>query len=370
MENTPKSRKIRQKKIKETKETKESTEEIKESKEEIKESKEETKDEQKEESYKKDSKKDSKKDIKLIIDDRERAISIHKAEWNDIKYEITRITTADYIVVNETNETVLAVIERKSLEDFAASIKDGRSENIAKLCEFREKTSCRILYLIEGDMSPKQEKEYCHIPYKTIESAIFHLIIRDNICVLRTIDTLDTAKTLMRFVRSMATLNGEMNQHTGGFDDVKCDETLLKEMMSQKHVKSDLDIVRELWSAFNGISIAGADEYIKAWSLADIIGGKVSRESILQHRLSSGRQINKKVASMLMALDKSVETRILSNIPMISRVSANYILLRLSLRELISLSEAELAQIAISDKKKLGMKLAKNIIIYMNYKGL
>lgn len=308
--------------------------------------------------------------IKLLIDDRERAVSIHSAEWKDIPHEISRITTADYVVVNETKSAVIAVIERKSLEDFAASIKDGRSENVNKLIEFRAKTGARIVYLIEGEYSPRLDKEYAHIPYKTIESAIFHLIARDNICVLRSADTLDTAKILARFVKSMSTLDCEHNAITGADEQTAIDQGALNELLKQKHVKSDIDIVRELWAAFNGISISSADEYIKVWSLADIICARVVREDIANHRTSSGRQINKKVASTLMGLDKGTETRILACIPMLSRNSANYILLRRSLAELIQMPVEEMQQVAITDKKKLGVKIATNIITYMNYKGL
>lgn len=331
--------------------------------------KEETKEENKEE-YQKRTKPTN---VKLIVDDRERSVSIHSQEWCDITYETTRITTADYIVVNEETKNILACIERKSLEDFAASIKDGRSENISKLREFRSKTGCRIIYLIEGDLTPKQDKEYAHIPFKTIESAIFHLITRDNICVLRTSDTLDTARLLARFVKSMETLKGDNILCVEGgaaFGEASIEASQLQEMLSQKHIKSDIDIVRELWSAFNGISIASADEYIKVWSLSDIICGRISREQITQHKMSSGRKINPKVATCLMALDKQVETRLLASIPMLSRISANYILLRSSLKDLILLSVEDMAKIAISDKKKLGEKLANNINTYMNYIGI
>lgn len=312
--------------------------------------------------------------VKLIVDDRERSISVHSSEWQEITYEQTRITTADYVVVNEETGSIIACIERKSLEDFAASIKDGRSENIAKLREFRAKTGCRIIYLIEGDLQPKQDKEYAHISFKAIESAIFHLIARDNICILRTSDTLDTAKTLARFVRSMETLkSGELSTIPEGgaeFGEASIGAAELQEMLSQKHVRSDHDIVRELWAAFNGITMASADSYIKVWSLADIICGRISRETITQHKMASGHKINTKVATTLMALDKPTEARLLSRIPNLSNKSANYILLRMSLRELITLPPEELSKIAISDKKKLGDKLATNVLTLMNYRGI
>jgi ERCC4-type nuclease len=306
-------------------------------------------------------------DIKLIIDDRERAITKHIVEFKEINYEITRITTADYIVVNPTTGQVISAIERKSLEDFAASIKDGRSENVAKLIDLRSKTGCRIIYLIEGELAPKQEREIAHFKYKVIESAIFHLIARDGVCILRTTDTLDTAKMLVRFVDSMKT----MKKFEGGqIEEItELANTELTAMITQKYIKSDLDIVREIWAIFRGITPSNADEYIRCWSLSDIVCRRISREDIHGHKLSSGRKINKTVANSLAGIDGATESRMLCGIPQISKTSTNYIVMRKPLADLLALNSTELAEININDKKKIGAKIAENILRIFNYRA-
>lgn len=303
-------------------------------------------------------------DIKLIIDDRERAVTLHKEDLNNINYEITRLTTADYVVVNASTGTAIAAIERKSLEDFAASIKDGRSENIKKLCDFRAKSGCRIIYLIEGDAFPRQDKQYAHIAYKTIESAIFHLIARDNICVIRTKDTVDTAKTLVRFVQSMKTLKEEFEPITELPTEIKVGNAELTQMITEKHVRNDIDIVRDMWASFKGISLSKSDEYINRWSLSDLFKGWITRDSIIAMKYSNGRAIDKKIANELFAPSHITQRKILSQIPMISYQATEVILSNMNLRELISLDQEKLSKVRYNDKKCIGKHAAAIIRLF------
>src|ERR1700742_3181583 len=141
----------------------------------------------------------------LIIDARERHVTRHDKEFEHITYEIKQITVGDYIVLSPGGN-IVAAIERKSLEDYSASLKDGRASNINKLLDLRSKCKCRILYIIEGPEFPDPNALYGNIPYRYIESSIFHLAIRDGVGILRSKDSLDTAKMLARFMCSMDTL--------------------------------------------------------------------------------------------------------------------------------------------------------------------
>ena len=142
--------------------------------------------------------------IKLIIDDRERAIFPHiKPEFdNHIHYEIKRIDIGDYALVDTNSGAILSIFERKTLEDYSASLKDGRHGNKQKLIALREKTGCKIFYIIEGNPFLDPARLVGRTPYRHIESSIFHLMMRDNINVLYSRDTLHTTQLLCRFVIS------------------------------------------------------------------------------------------------------------------------------------------------------------------------
>ena len=67
--------------------------------------------------------------MELIVDDRERAIITYLERLTHFKVE--RITVGDYAFVYKGK--VILIVERKTLADLAASIKDGRMLNNLKL---------------------------------------------------------------------------------------------------------------------------------------------------------------------------------------------------------------------------------------------
>lgn len=313
----------------------------------------------------------------LIIDDREKAITVHSFELSTISHKIMRIEHGgDYVVTRidgEGKTVIIAIIERKSLNDFAASIRDGRKANIQHLLRFREQTGCRILYLIEGNLDPRPTDTFENYSWASIESAIFHLIVRDGICVLRTRDTLATAQQLARFVKSMDTLA----QNNGNCIDMEITEQLpitsfggqeLTALLKERHVKSNHDIVREMWGKIGGISIDSADNYIKSWTLCDIILERIPRETLHSHKFGSGRGIPKRAIESLKTIDNSTARGILSVVPGVSVKAAAYILNHISLRELVAKSKAELLAISVTDKKKINNAIADNILFLFNYK--
>ena len=264
----------------------------------------------------------------LIIDARERHVTRHDIEFANITYTIKQITTADYVVL-APGGNVLAAIERKTLEDFAASLKDGRASNKSKLIELRNTTGCRIIYLIEGPAYPDPRSYYGNIKYQNIESSIFHLMIRDGISVINTNDSLGSAQMLARLVLSMDSLVAKMEEPTIETLTPLCDivnkevsTADMVELLTKRVEKSDNEITRELWSCFPGISVETADEYSKKWSIGDIVCGAIPRTDINSHKLASGRAIGKKAAASLTAPQKLTEVRLLGTIPGISHAAA------------------------------------------------
>jgi len=94
-------------------------------------------------------------DTQLIIDNREGAI---KSKFSDSKYNIIykNLDYGDIIIdVNESNNESepinnhLMVIERKTLSDLSASLKDGRYKNQKNKLLTLVPTNC-LYYIIEG----------------------------------------------------------------------------------------------------------------------------------------------------------------------------------------------------------------------------
>jgi ERCC4-type nuclease len=275
--------------------------------------------------------------MNLLVDDREFLVE-RCPELGP--HRATRLTTGDYAIMH--GELLIACIERKTLDDYGASLKDGRHANRGKMLEMRAKTGCRVYYIIEG-RAAGPDACYGGIPYRYILSSIDHIMYRDGISVIFTRDPADTAARLCSLMANLGTL-GE-----GLFAGIIGDIPDLAAQLAAKHEKTREEIINTLWSCFRGISMESAKFYTH-WALADIIGGKIPRSDIATTKVN-GRTISKGACSALCAIDKPTEVRLLSAIPGISRARAEAILSQISLRELIEKSPAEIS--ALGGKKKI-----------------
>lgn len=136
----------------------------------------------------------------LIVDDRERAV---EPFLSNTPHTVQRITTGDFSIVYK--DVIVAIFERKTLTDYAASLRDTRHvsqkqkvDDIRKLYQ-----GCQIYYIIESSLSyPADDKKFGHIPYKDIEASIMHLQIRMGIQIIKTRDPRHTADVLDKMLYS------------------------------------------------------------------------------------------------------------------------------------------------------------------------
>lgn len=149
----------------------------------------------------------------LVADTRERAVIQH-GFGDEYEVKVEQMTVGDYAVVHENK--VLAIIERKTLSDFAASIKDGRMDNREKLKKLREETGCKVYFIIEGrhDRLGVETVISGSIKWRHLESSIFHMQIRDDFHFIYTANIPDTAAVLIRLMTSFTTLHASAARAT------------------------------------------------------------------------------------------------------------------------------------------------------------
>lgn len=147
-----------------------------------------------------DKKMDKKMDneIEFIIDNRERAL-IHMFNNLNIKHKVKQLELGDIIIEDNSNENdvkELFIIERKTVRDLIASVKDGRyREQKIRLEAMKSKGECReILYIIEGDLNIGLNKD----EIKTFNGSIISTQMRDSINVIRTMNINETVDFLLR----------------------------------------------------------------------------------------------------------------------------------------------------------------------------
>ena len=139
--------------------------------------------------------------MKLKVDLREkRLIKLLRAyknqfEFKKIDIEIENLPVGDVIICDEKGNEKL-IVERKSLNDLASSIKDGRYVEQSHRLMNNPVHNHNIIYLIEGNLST-WNWQY-KIQANTLYSAIFSLNYYKGFSVIKTHDITETAEYILR----------------------------------------------------------------------------------------------------------------------------------------------------------------------------
>ena len=113
------------------------------------------------------------------------------------KIKIEQLHIGDIVFEDDYGKPVL-IFERKTLNDLAASIKDGRYNEQSFRLDKEPAHNHNIIYIIEGDIERYNEKR-THISKKTLMSSMFSLLYYKGFSVLRTNTICETADTIVYF---------------------------------------------------------------------------------------------------------------------------------------------------------------------------
>lgn len=136
----------------------------------------------------------------LFIDNREpieliKAIQAAGSLINDnkITFFVKKLEVGDFVLYDETRQTDLIIIERKSLSDLEASVKDGRYNEQSYRLSQLDIPNHNIYYLLEGNMSTYRNS-------KLIASCLTSLSFFKGFSVLNTLNMSGTAKLIVDIV--------------------------------------------------------------------------------------------------------------------------------------------------------------------------
>jgi len=102
------------------------------------------------------------------------------------------------IIICDHSLNELLIIERKTLNDLASSIRDGRYNEQSLRLKNCNIPNHNIIYLIEGDIRLFNNK-YTSVNKKALYSAMFSLQYYKGFSLFRTLDVNETAETIIRF---------------------------------------------------------------------------------------------------------------------------------------------------------------------------
>tara|TARA_Y100000768_G_C23951053_1_gene670240 strand:+ start:546 stop:1331 length:786 start_codon:yes stop_codon:yes gene_type:complete len=139
--------------------------------------------------------------MKLKVDVREKRLIklleayIGQFNFKNIVIEIETLPLGDVIICDELgNEKI--ILERKSLNDLASSIKDGRYVEQSHRLTNNPIHNHNIIYLIEGNLSTWTNRY--KVQANTLYSAIFSLNYYKGFSVIKTHDITETAEYILR----------------------------------------------------------------------------------------------------------------------------------------------------------------------------
>lgn len=134
----------------------------------------------------------------ILIDTRETELynTIHDFNTNsDIIIEYSSLHLGDIHILNEKRELLL-LIERKSINDLASSICDGRYKEQSMRLFHYNVPNHNIIYLIEGKVSELKTR-FSRIKPQALYSSMIVLQFFKGFSVFRTLDKQETVKYLL-----------------------------------------------------------------------------------------------------------------------------------------------------------------------------
>ena len=164
--------------------------------------------------------------MELLIDNRESIKDRILKETPNINIQFINLALGDYLF--KLNDEDIVVIERKTIADYASSIRDGRHrEQKARLLS--NFAIHKIIYLVEGDISTNNTSyKYNKVSKETLISSMVNTMLRDNINVFHTKDTDETIFFLQTLYRKIEKQGKGFMKKTYSYEDTLCQTVGIK----------------------------------------------------------------------------------------------------------------------------------------------
>lgn len=174
-----------------------------------------------------------KKRLQIVIDTREtnKFIDCVKAEASKVGLPCStqQLPLADIVIIDidiaskNPWSAIVALIERKTMNDYAASIIDGRNkEQSIRLLEWRP----NVYYLIEGEYNQAFRLRVTH---KTLKESITRKRVRDKFNVIQTESMQESAEEIVRIAQEYSKNHEPLNYSS---------DAICKSLKSKKEMKT------------------------------------------------------------------------------------------------------------------------------------
>jgi ERCC4-type nuclease len=238
--------------------------------------------------------------MQLLIDLREpkplvqNIIALNETCKNKVTIIQKNLDIGDYVFYDELTEQTLLIIERKSLSDLEASIKDGRYKEQSFRLNEAPTHNHNIIYLLEGAIINYKEVGF----RSTLYSTLFSLNYYKGFSVINTLNQTETATMLVAFASKIN------RENKPGFYGDKAltsasDDCYIETIKTSKkaHINRE-NIFQLMLMQIPGISnvsaLALANEFKNMESLLQSLKQE-NTKTFENIKLASGRKLNKNI---------------------------------------------------------------------------
>jgi crossover junction endonuclease MUS81 len=240
---------------------------------------------------------------------------------NPIKLKVDNLKIGDVAFVeidkneNEIGDELL-LFERKSLNDLASSIKDGRyAEQSFRLDGYQAVPNHNIVYLMEGDISKYRESQYTRINKKTLLSSMFSILYYKGFSVVRTMNVLETSELIWSWAdkldREMAGKKSKSAYYKSSsdnfFSNSNSESTVTENKeKSQFHIELELETPQENETKSSDKTVVQLYDYCSVLKVKKEKNANVTPENIGVIILSTIPGISSKTAIAIMNEFKTI----------------------------------------------------------------
>lgn len=198
----------------------------------------------------------------IEIDNREPTIiKEYFSNSKNYKYYFKNLEQGDFII-RDSNQNILLLVERKTVDDLLASVKDNRyseqSERYSKL----EINNSKIYYIIEGNIDRYSNNS---TEYKIFYSCIYSLSFKKGFSILFTKDMFGTINILEQF---LSRINKDIDKITKSNESSENNKSKEKEEISSVSLIKKQNITQQnidsyMLNLVPDIGISTAKEILK-----------------------------------------------------------------------------------------------------------
>lgn len=225
--------------------------------------------------------------VKLVADVRERWF--FEVEGIEEEVESRSLPLGDFVI--DINGFVAVLVERKTMADLWASIRDSRHrEQLGRLRQARE-AGVRVIYLIEGSLSQWADE----VERRSVRTAFTNIMLRDGIPVWFTLSPSESRDALMDMATRVAS---HPEWITTSVDEEDLPKTA--QLAPRRTVSNPLDVMSAMLTAIPRVSTKTAKallDHFKPRNIEEL--ARSIRERGLADVRVAGRKLSASAATSL-----------------------------------------------------------------------